>query len=594
MLTKLLFVVFFTEGPYPKGMKTHYIVQIENPERHIVKVTLKTSRVEGKSKMRVFLPNWSPGSYLVRDYARHVRWFEASQTNGEVLFHRQVAKNIWEIDFEKLDLNSRSDDFQVSYEIYSKELTVRTSHVDASHAFLHGPSYLMGTLDYEIKDPTIEFRFPSSWSKLSTALKDISERREVFLYQAEDYDVLIDTPVEIGCQETDGFEFLGKPHHLAYYGQMMPHKNDLKKDIKQMVATVARHFDNDLPYDQYLFLTHFGPKLYGGLEHANSTALQFDGRKLSNRRDYLNYLSLVGHEYFHLWNVKRIRPEELGPFDYLQENYTSMLWLAEGLTSLMDDLLVYRAGISTLEEYLDVVKGNLETYFNTPGRRYHSLEQSSFNAWVKLYKPDEYGKNSSVSYYLKGGLVFTVLHARLLEKGHSIDRFLKELWSGYMERPEKGFNRDEVYALVKKLGGEEVAEEFGNMVETTNDIDFESAFRSMGCELRYTEPAGSWIGVEWDFLGDRAIIKTVLLDTPAYKAGLNAGDEVISVNGFRFLREDAQQMGAQVMIEQSYEWTVSRLGRLLTLEMSAEKMPRQLREIAVVDRAKAEKSFRFA
>jgi predicted metalloprotease with PDZ domain len=594
MLTKLLFIVFFTDGSYPKGMKTHYIVDIENPERHIVKVTLKTSRLPGKGRMNVFLPSWSPGSYLVREYARHIRRFEASQSNGEILLHRQIAKNMWEIDWEDSDIKTETTEFQVSYEIYLKELTVRTSHVDASHAFLHGPSYLMGTLDYEIKDPTIEFRFPPTWSKLSTALKDVSDRRDLFLYSAEDYDVLVDTPVEIGCQETDGFEFQGKPHHLAYYGELMPHKNDLKKDIKQIVSTVAQHFDNDLPYEQYLFLTHFVPKLYGGLEHLNSTALQFDGRKLSNRRDYLNYLSLVGHEYFHLWNVKRIRPQELGPFDYMKENYTSMLWLAEGLTSFMDDLFVFRAGLSSLEEYLDVVKGNLENYLGTPGRRYHSLEQSSYNAWVKLYRPDEYSKNSSVSYYLKGGLVFTVLHALLLQKGQSVDRLLKDLWKGFKERPKAGYTKEEVYGLVQKLGGEDVLAKFSTMVETTEDIDFESAFKSMGCELRFTDPQGPWIGVDWDFHGDRAVVKSVLIDSPAYKAGLNSGDEIIAVNGFRFFREDAERLGSQILIEQSYEWTFSRLGRIQTLSMSAEKLPRQLREIAIVDRQLAQKSFSFA
>src|SRR5690606_30432403 len=137
--------------------------------------------------------------------------------------------------------------------------------------------------------------------------------------------------------------------------------------LKKIVATVARHFDNDLPYDQYLFITHFVPKLFGGLEHLNSTALQFDGRKLANKKDYQNYLSLAAHEYFHLWNVKRIRPKELGPFDYLNENYTTMLWLAEGLTSFMDDLFVYRADLSTIEEYLEVVKANLEAYLSIPG-----------------------------------------------------------------------------------------------------------------------------------------------------------------------------------------------------------------------------------
>jgi predicted metalloprotease with PDZ domain len=472
-------------------MKVHYIVEIDNPAHSHIKVTMKIDEVKG-DKTKVFLPSWSPGSYLMREYARHVRWFQASQSNGEVLFHTQLAKGVWEIDWSKSSVKTKQKSFQVSYDLYAKELTVRTSHVDASHAFLHGPSYIMGLVDEKIVNPTIEFRFPPAWSKLSTGLKDISEKRDVFLYSAPDYDELIDSPVEIGCHETDGFEAFGKPHHIAHYGEIYPHKNNIKSDVKKIVETVAKQFDNELPYDQYLFLTHFVPKLYGGLEHLNSTALQFDGRKIPSRKDYITYLSLVAHEYFHLWNVKRIRPKELGPFDYLNEGYSTLLWLAEGLTSLMDDLFVYRANLSTLEEYLDIVKGNIETYLNTPGRMYHTLEQSSFNAWIKLYRPDENSKNSSVSYYLKGGLVFTVLHALLFEKGRSIDDVIHLLWQDYKSRPGTGVTREDVYRMVKEVGGDEVLQKFSTMVETTEDIDFDSAFKKMGCELKFFEGNGPW------------------------------------------------------------------------------------------------------
>jgi len=573
-------------------MKAHYIVQIDNPEQHHVKVSIKFKRPPKQNTVRMFLPAWSPGSYMIRDYARHVRWFEASQGNGEILFFEQKSKGEWEIDWSKSSVKTPGDEVQVSYDVYCKDLTVRTSHVDASHAWLQGPSYLMGITGESLDEPTIEFRFPPLWSKLSTALKDVSKERQKFIYSARNYDELIDTPVEIGCQETDGFEFMGKDHHLAYYGEQYPHKRNLQADIKTVVETVAKHFNNDLPYEHYLFITHFVPKLYGGLEHLSSTALQFDGRKLGNRKDYLNYLSLVAHEYFHLWNVKRIRPEALGPFNYLTENYTSLLWLSEGLTSFMDDLFVYRAGLSTLEEYLEIVKGNFDTYFATPGRNYHTLEQSSFNAWVKLYRPDENSRNSSVSYYLKGGLVFTVLHSLLLEKGKSINDFLALLWSDYKARPEKGINKDAIYNMVRELGGEEIFNQFFTMVETTEDIDFESAMKRLGCEMVWHESNAPWLGVEWEPTGERAIVKGVTLDSPAHKAGLNAGDEVIFLNGLRFLREDADRVSAMMMVDQPYEFIVSRLSKLERVELTPSKVPRVLKEIAVRDRSLAEKSFK--
>lgn len=574
-------------------MKVQYLVQIENPQNHLVKVTLKFQKESGRNQVEVFLPSWSPGSYLLREYSRHIRWFRATQSNGEVLFHSQSSKGSYLIDWEKSGLKKPDNTVEVSYEIYCKELTVRTSHVDASHAFLHGPSYLMGVKGEKLVQPTIEFRFPASWSKLSTALKDISEKRDVFLYEADDYDTLIDTPVEIGCQETDGFLYKGIPHHIVHYGTLYPHRNELKKDIKTIVETVARHFDEDLPYEQYVFMTHFVPKLYGGLEHLNSTALQFDGRKLHNKKEYQNYLSLVAHEYFHLWNVKRIRPIELGPFDYENENYTSMLWLAEGLTSFMDDLFVFRAGLSTIEEYLDVVKANLDNYLSIPGRHYHSLEQSSYNAWIKLYRPDENYKNSSVSYYLKGGLVFMCLHSMLLQKGSGVDALLKKLWQDYKARPERGITKEEVYEMVKSLGGDDVLEAFSTMIETTQDIDFDTYMKTMGCEIRYTENPAPWIGADFEFAGDRAIVKSVLTDSPAYKGGLNAGDEIVFINGLRVLKDEAANLSSYLIKDQGYEFIVSRLNKLERLEITPGNAPRTVKEIAVVDRDLAIKSFDF-
>jgi predicted metalloprotease with PDZ domain len=576
-----------------EDMKINYLVEVTDPWRHIVRVSLFGKKEQKISKLSFFLPSWSPGSYLMREYARHIRRFEATQSNGEVLFFSQVAKNIWEVDWTKSEVKNEKKDFQITYEIYCKELTVRTSHVDESHAFLHGPSYLMGILNENLETPEIEFKFPPQWSKLSTSLRDISTEREKFNYQAKNYDELIDCPVEIGCHETDGFELFGKSHFLAHYGIVYPHKWNLKEDIKKIVAVVARQFDNELPYDQYLFINHFVPKLFGGLEHLNSTALQFDGRKFSNRKDYLNYLSLVAHEYFHLWNVKRIRPKELGPFDYLNENYTKMLWLAEGLTSFMDDLFIYRSGLSSLEEYLDVVKSNLEIYFSTPGRKFHSLEQSSFNAWIKLYRPDENSKNSSVSYYLKGGLVFMALHSLLLERGKSIDDLLRLLWKAFKSRPEKGINQLEFYNLVETLGGKDCLSQFSSMVETTAEIDFNSVMKSFGLELRWHQPQIAYLGIEWEFRGERVFIKSVSLDSPSYKSGLNAGDELLFINNLRVLRDDAEKINQSLQIDTQYEFLVSRLDQLVKVSVLVEKSPSVIKEIGIIDREMAQKSFSF-
>lgn len=573
-------------------MKVSYLVEITDPSTSMVKVSMTGQRPSSNGDLEVFLPSWSPGSYLMREYSRHIRWVRATQENGEVLWTEQTAKGTWLVDWRRSGLKKELTGFTFSYEIYLHELTVRTSYVDMTHAYLHGPSYLVG-VSGGLENPTIEFRFPPLWSHLSTALTPVEGGpRNKFIYDAKNYDELVDCPVEIGCHETDGFMLEGVPHALAFEGEVYPHGHNLKQDIQKACAAVARTMGGALPFTHYQFITHFKPKIYGGLEHMNSTALQFDGRRLANRKDYLTFLSLTAHEYFHAWNIKRIRPRALGPFDYRNEAYTTMLWLAEGLTSFMDDLFVYRAELCTLEEYLDFVKSNLDTYFATPGRRFHSLEDSSFNAWIKLYRPDENSRNSSVSYYLKGGLVFAVLHGLLSEQGKGVDDLLRALWKQYQARPDIGVDKEEVYGLIEELGGKKVLDAFIAMVETTQEIDFDGGLQRLGLELRWQDPAPVWFGVEWDHAGDRVLVKSVLLDSPAARAGLNPADEIVAVNGLRVLREDVEKWATTLLAEQAYDLTVARMGRLTSLQLVPGPGPRTLKEIAIVDRAKAEKLFK--
>ena len=402
-------------------MKLSYKIIIDAPSTHQARVIIEGKKESSEKKLDFFLPRWSPGSYLIREYSRHISGIIATTSNGERLDIEQTATSVFEIDWNKSNLKKEDDSFTLSYFIYCHELTVRTSHIDDSHAFLHLPTLLMGILKHSILNPTLQLNFPPRWSHLTTGLRDISQKREDFIYSAANYDELIDSPIEIGCHETDGFQAFGVDHHLAFYGNQLPHKENIKADIKKIVEHIAG-FMGGVPYEKYSFITHFSPGLYGGLEHCNSTALQFCPTQITNRKGYCNYLTLVAHEYFHTWNVKRIRPLELGPFNYLSEATTKLLWLAEGLTSLMDELFVYRMGLISIDEYLEMQKDNLNRYYATPGKKFHSLDDSSYNAWIKLYRPDENSHNSSISYYLKGGIVFFALNIMLAEKNKSIKR----------------------------------------------------------------------------------------------------------------------------------------------------------------------------
>ena len=569
-------------------MKLCYKLIIETPSTHQVRVIIEGKKETSEKRLDFFLPRWSPGSYLMREYSRHLSNIMAQTKNGERLNLIQTDTSLFQIDWNQSDLIKNDDFFTLSYTVYCHELTVRTSHVDDSHAFLHLPTLLMGITDQTIDNPSIELIFPLSWSKITTGLKDISNKRDQFIYSAKNYDELIDSPIEIGCQITDGFEVNGIPHSLAFYGTQFPHKENIKADTLKIVEHIAT-FMGGLPYERYSFITHFSPGLFGGLEHSNSTALQFCPMQLTNRKGYTNYLALVAHEYFHTWNVKRIRPLELGPFNYLKEATTKLLWLVEGLTSLMDELFIYRIGLITLDEYLEIQKDTFNRYYSTPGKKFHSLDDSSFNAWIKLYRPDENTNNSSISYYLKGGIVFFALNILLTKKNKSINDLLSYLWKDYQQNPERGINALQVYEMIENIGGSEIRQQFEMMTSTTQDIDLESICALAGLKFEWDRVAVPWIGFDAEFLGDRVLVKNVVLDGPAAKAGLNAGDEIIALNGLRILKDRFNDFSKILHINENYQVTVARLSVIQTFSLIVGTIPLKLKAITTIDKIQTEK-----
>lgn len=523
----------------------------------------------------------------MREYGRNIRIFMAHNKLGERLTTKQIDKGIFRIDFSASDLKHPEElEFSVKYEIFCHELTVRTSHIDQSHAFIHGPSTFMGVLGKEMNSPELEIEINPLWSKITTGLTDISEKRDVFLYSAADYDEFIDCPIEIGCHETDGFMSHGKPHELAFYGQFLSNgisetkvKEDIKKVVDHILATMG-----GAPYDRYVFMTHLAPGLFGGLEHLNSTALQYCSYEFSQEKGYKGWLELVAHEFFHLWNVKRIRPLELGPFDYTTEALTRMHWLTEGLTSFMDQYFIFRTDYYSLEDYLDCLKANINRYQQTPGRKYHSAEDSSFNSWIKLYRPDENSNNSSVSYYLKGGLIFLVLHMKLLEQGKGVLDLVDALWKRYLANPKVGVVEDEVFEMIREIGGEKLRDDFIYLVKGVDEIDFESLFNKFDLVFEYDE-AKADLGINVEFKGDRVVVKSVRADSSAHKSGLNAGDEILSVNGLRFLKADYDNRDKIFIENKRYTLLISRLGHVMPQEILVEKGLRSIKSIKVKEGA---------
>jgi predicted metalloprotease with PDZ domain len=305
----------------------------------------------------------------------------------------------------------------------------------------------------------------------------------------------------------------------------------------------------------------------------------------------MTFLGLVSHEYFHTWNVKRIRPLEFGPFNYLKEATTKLLWLAEGLTSLMDELFIYRANLISIEEYLEMQKENINRYLSIPGKKFHSLDDSSFNAWIKLYRPDENMNNSSVSYYLKGGIAFFALNLLLVQKNKSINELLHLLWEDFQKNPKRGLTPIQVYDYIEKIGGSEIKEKFIEMTSTTKEIDLETLCLSQGVKFDWEKSESPWLGIDAEYSGDKVSIKSVTLDGPAFKAGLNAGDEIIAINGMRVLKDRYNDHAKYLHINENYTFTISRLNLLKSINLTVGVVPAKLKSISVVDKEKAHKAF---
>lgn len=511
-------------------LEIRYTIAMPQPESHRFHITLEVTGWEAR-QTTLLLPAWTPGSYLIREFSRHVESFRAESAAGAPLPWQRVAKNRWHVATEGVSA------FRVRYEVYANELTVRTSHLDSTHGYFNGANVFMypeGQLRHPV---TLRVEAPAGWH-CSIALPQ-NERGE---YEASSYDLLVDSPGEVGTHRVLRFQAMGKPHEIALWGRGNEREGQLVQDLKQIVENVAQMFGGTVPYDRYLFIVHLGDRLGGGLEHLNSTSLAVDRWTFEPRSEYEKFLRLAAHEYFHVWNVKRIRPHNLGPFDYTQEVYTPLLWVMEGFTTYYDILLLRRAGLVGPHRCLLAYGERIATYRQQPGRLVQSLEESSLTAWVKFYRQDENYVNSGISYYLKGSLVAWVLDFHIRHNSHnrrSLDDVMRHLWQRYGQR-DVGFTEAEFCAAVNEAGGIEVEPFLQRFVRGTEELPLEEFLTLAGLELvteRKPSTPAVWTGVIVKQEPEGLVVKNVLRDSPAEAAGLVAKDRLLALDNYEILDE---------------------------------------------------------
>ena len=522
-----------------------YRLSVPDPHAHVLQVEATLER-PGPAAVFV-MPVWTPGSYLIREFARHLESVGAEDGAGRPLAVERLDKHRFRVDA------GGADRVVLRYRVYANELTVRTCHVDGTHAYLNGAAVFVSARGREAEPHAVEVAPPAGW-RVSTALDGGPE-----LFTARDYDELADSPMEIGLHRTLRFTALGQAHEIALWGRARVDEGRLAEDVRRIVETLGALMGG-LPYQRYLFIVHLSDKRRGGLEHARSTTLAVPRTSFFPREAYEETLGLVAHEFFHVWNVKRLRPAAFVPFDYGREQYTRLLWWFEGATSYYEQLALVRSGLVEPKRHLRALGQALTALARTPGARKMSVEEASFLAWVKHYRPDENSPNSAVSYYLKGELVALALDLALRRTGHSLDELLRLLYSRYpLDAPggaqgggERGVPEDGVERAAAELLGAPAAREFFDRhvrgtAELALDLDV------VGLRLRRRAASGlddkggspprpdesgapaGWLGAELP-VGPKLTVASVREGSPAQRAGLYAEDEIVAEDGFRIDR----------------------------------------------------------
>jgi len=512
-------------------VKIHYTLTLAQPAQHLLDVTIEVSAVQAEA-LDFVLPTWTPGSYLIREYARHVQ--EVSATTGDrVLSWQKTDKQTWRVATEG------ADRVRLSYRVYGNELTVRTSHVDDTHAHVMPAATFMYVAGATEQPLTVEVVAPDSWETATGLDADASGH-----YVADNFDHLVDSPFEIGQHRTLRFEVDGKPHRIVIWGRGNEDEQRLIDDTRSIV-TAARDLFGGLPYAHYtFFLMLAGKAAGGGLEHRNSTSLLLPRFSFGSGRTYERYLTLVCHEFFHVWNVKRIRAAALGPFDYTREAYTTLLWAMEGITEYYTDLLLARCGLLTPKRYLERLADDIVTLQQTPGRHLHSLECSSFDTWIKFYRPDENTVNTTVSYYLKGAIVGALLDLelrRLTTNKYSLDDLMRYLFRQYPIDGPGIPERDGYLAAIREVTGQDLSEFFARYIGGTDELPFDQTLGAAGLKLSWNwkdkaadgKSPRPILGARTKHVEGQLKVAAVPTDTPAYQAGISADDEIVAVDGYR-------------------------------------------------------------
>lgn len=510
---------------------------MSEPHTHYYEVTIEVNDLENKEYVDFSMPVWAPGSYLVREFSKGVEAVSAETNNRELLKHEQIEKNTWRV------FSNNTSTVHFHYKVYSFEMSVRSSFLDDRHGYINGTSLFM-LVEGEKETPIqLSIKPHKSFRTISTALT--ANANDPFQFKAPNYDIFVDAPIEIGNHELYKYDLDSIPHHIAMFGEGNYDIDTILRDMEIITKECSDVFGIN-PNDDYTFIIHNQTERGGGLEHLSSTTLQVNRWMYNTRKGYQSYISLVAHEYFHLWNVKRIRPIELGPFDYSNENYTKLLYVSEGFTSYYDQYLLRRANFYTEEEFLKVLGDEITYVENLPGNKVQPVSQSSFNAWIKAYRRDENYHNTAISYYSKGSLVALILDIEIRKHTNdekNLDHLMQYLYNEFHVKLQRGFSSKEFEKAVSDLLEKDMTNFFNTYVHGTATLEYNKYLDYLGLELFdvNTEQEVSF-GASYSSKNGIFKITKVKRSTSAYNSGLNVHDEIIAIDGYRLKNNNKEKL----------------------------------------------------
>ncbi|MCM8511333.1 M61 family metallopeptidase [Acinetobacter bereziniae] len=561
----------------------HYQIEFDDYRQHLIHVTL---RFLANPTQVLSLPTWIPGSYLIREFSKHIESVKAYDEAGRQLKINKFEKNKWRL------YNTDHELITVEYDVYAYDLSVRGAYVDQSRLYVNPACVCLGLQDQQDSAIEVEVFLPEELKhfQLATGLISKSLVKGRFTLKADHYAQLIDAPFELAEQTRFSFEANGIPHEFVVSGQHAMNAERMKQDLEKICSTEISMFGS-APFEDYTFMTMATGNSYGGLEHPNSTSLitpRSDLPKLNEPEepsaDYQRFLGLCSHEYFHSWLVKFIRPENFANYDLDQEGYTSLLWIFEGFTSYYDDLILYRSGVISQASYLSLLKGQIDRYLQNPGRFIQSVSESSFDAWIKFYRQDENSNNAGTSYYNKGCLVALSLDLGLRLRGSSLDALMRRLY----ENTQKGIQVNErtIVELCNELTGSNWIEQINHLINTTDELPLDQLFPEFGLSYRLKNEKALPFGLKLVDKPEGVLIQQARREGTGAIAGLSANDVIVAIDGLKASEKLLSQYSKQ---QDRFTVYAFRRDEFMQFELQGGEIDLTTVELTVLDQDKAEK-----